>query len=96
MNRAMYSLFEELMREAHAHRVPISVLARFSRKTKKAKHGEVDFSKIIIPLIREIEKEIRNNKNMRERDKESTLLSLVRKRDRFSELQKEVIYRRRK
>jgi len=92
MDKAIQSLYQELLREAHKFRVSISVLSRFHKKMEEFKHGKTDPSKVIVPLIREIEKSIR--RNTREGNKESALVSMARKRARFSELQKELIYRR--
>ena len=91
MNEAMCSLYGELLREARQYRVLNSVLFRLHKKMEKAKRGEVDFSEIIIPLIREIEKAI--NKNTRGRNRKEGLFSMIRKRTRFSKLRKEMIYR---
>lgn len=91
MNKAMYSLYNELLREAREYRVSISVLSRFSKKMEKAKHGKADFSEVVVSLIREIEKSIRGD--TRGGNRESALASMTRKRVRFCELQKEAIYK---
>ena len=84
MNEAIYSLYDELLREARQCRVPNSVLMRLNNKMEKVMHGKVDGSEVIIPLIREIEKCARGEK------RESVLDSMRRKRDRFSKLQREI------
>lgn len=89
MNKAMYSLYEELLKEANESRLPISVLSRFHKKMESARQGREDISRVIIPLIREIEKYARRG------NKESVLSSMARKRNRFSELQRQENYERR-
>jgi len=91
MDKAIQSLYQELLREAQKYRVPIFTLSRFSKKIEKVRRGKADFSEVVIPLIREIEKSI--CKNAREGNKESALASMTRKRARFSELQREAICR---
>jgi len=91
MDKAIQSLYRELLKEACEYGVSCSVLSRFHKRMEKAKYGKMDSSKIVIPLIREIEKSIL--RNTRVRDKESALTSMARKRTRFSELQKEMTYR---
>jgi len=83
MDRAMWSLYRELLKEANDYRVPVSVLSRFHKKAR----GKTDFSQIIPPLIREIEKVVL--RNTFGRNQESALASMARKRDRFSKLQRE-------
>jgi len=90
MDIAIQSLYQNLLREAQKYRVPISVLARFPKKIQKVECGKADFSEVIVPLIREVEKSIL--RNAREGDRELALASMRRKRDRFCELQKEKIY----
>jgi len=79
MDKAMDALYRELLREAHRYRVPMSVLTKLERRRKK------NLSEAVIMLIRNIEI------YSPEGEKESALLSMKRKRERFSQLQKETI-----
>ena len=91
MDKAIQSLYQELLRDAQKYRVSNSILSRLSQKMKKAKLGKVDFSEVIFPLIQEIKNSIR--RDTRDGDKESALISMERKRNRFCEFQKEIIYK---
>lgn len=86
MKRAVYSLYQELIREARECGVPSSVLMRLNNRMNNISHGNTDGSEVIIPLIREIEKRAKGEK------RESILDSMRRKRDRFSKLQREIAY----
>jgi len=92
MNKAMYSLYQELFREAREeHWIPTSVTSRLAKKTEKAKQGKVDFSDVVIDFIRETEKYIQKNLRGDEQALAKTYIAL--KRNQFSELQREVIDR---
>ena len=86
MDKAIQSFYKELLREAHQWRVPISILSNLNKKM-----GKEDSSKIIVLLIRAIEKAIL--KNAQGRDRESALASMARKRARLSELQREITHK---
>ena len=91
MDKAIQSLYQELLRDAQRYRVSNVILSRLSRKMKKAKLGKAEFSEVIFPLIQEIKNSIR--RNTRDGDRESALISMERKRTRFCEFQKELIYK---
>lgn len=90
MDKAIKSFYQELLREAHKYRVSFSTLTKLNKRMEGVKCGKTDPSKVIILLIREIEKAIR--RNSRGRVREEALISMGRKRDRFTGLQKELIY----
>ena len=90
MDKAIQSFYQELLGEAHRYRVSIFALSRLRKRMEGVKRKKTDPSKIIIPLIREIEKAI--CRNVRGRAKEEALISMERKRNRFTKLQRELLY----
>jgi len=93
VNREMVILAEELIRVGKEEiRVPMHKLSRFSRKMENLQRGEIHPGDLIIPLLRELNVNVRRSKRFDDIDKEFKLLFLHNKENAYYALLSHMVF----